>query len=1050
MYQRQNPDNKTAQNQNNQPIDINTRQEIEAENQAENGVSGSNIINNIINTGNANAGKLLLGARNANDEEDDDLFGFFSDDNKKVKDVSPQKKEVEKEVVDLFGGFGEEVAQENRPVPQKKNDAAGKNKGAGSSAGKKENVINDLPQKEYGKKDPEKNIYPGERPDKPLFYEDPEEEIEENKEITDLDELNKAVTYKRPKKDLAVHVSRKNKNGGWRLEKAKKRKKKEKEILEADQKKVAGLNFSLHKLPERNKAGGFRKFLSNLAIAAGSTIGKGFHWIGAALARLFNPSYRKKYRQGQSPDTENLAITQESRVRDFIPGWNGEKFQKGPNGEDNILADFRRIPTVWSRITAAQAENAEGKPLAPKISVYVRQGSEEDTTLAGMDPGHTGLGIEYSRYSQRTRRYERYNLRYGFYPGGQSIKAGSLTTTGNAVIPGQLQNEAYTDYTVRRTFPATAQQVNQILKASETFADKGYNIFKRNCTTFVKEMVRDVARIPAGKEIFEQEAPNLSSFANFGLFAIKSSEATARASMEARMKRLGSEKDLNYGGEHNMRVTKQEYRQYKESLANSSGGYIGNSDLPNAAGENMRRLEGENAGIIGSKQYFGTAQIDPDNPGPSSSGSGSDDNLKGPLLQSANIKGAMENEADSLVRAILKVAGKRSDRELLSTPDLDPDLKRIFPLIKGYSSLMDKVADKNNDPKDLREARLGFDNGVNDLNTLLNVFHNDERIHMPVMHMISLLEWGIELADRRYNKTDLGDMIGNDVDFLRNRIDKPFPIKYKVANPNPDARSKFIYKEAIMSPSRYEAYLQIYKSPEKAIVNYSRLQELRDKKDTTKDEKKELQRLVRIDKLASQFDYAHNYMLEKDSYSQQDVDYAFSLGKMEKDKNVGGLMSGYYSSVIYKGLIFDKIFGNFTQRFENNFNVEDAENQEKLKDWLDGDMCECARRRQNEMETVIKALIKTMPGSTPDQILEQLMTEIRSSWIFKVFDNAKLQLFGKRVADRQKFPIYKANSILPRVYRKMIAGSKLKTELEKSVRKVFNAAPKADNKAAAG
>jgi hypothetical protein len=94
-------------------------------------------------------------------------------------------------------------------------------------------------------------------------------------------------------------------------------------------------------------------------------------------------------------------------------------------------------------------------------------------------------------------------------------------------------------------------------------------------------------------------------------------------------------------------------------------------------------------------------------------------------------------------------------------------------------------------------------------------------------------------------------------------------------------------------------------------------------------------------------------MLDKNSYSQQDVDYAFFLGKMEKDENVGGMMSGYYSSVIYKGLIFEKIFGNFTQRFKNNFNVEDAANQEKLKDLLDGDMCECARRRQNEMETVI-------------------------------------------------------------------------------------------------
>jgi hypothetical protein len=85
-----------------------------------------------------------------------------------------------------------------------------------------------------------------------------------------------------------------------------------------------------------------------------------------------------------------------------------------------------------------------------------------------------------------------------------------------------------------------------------------------------------------------------------------------------------------------------------------------------------------------------------------------------------------------------------------------------------------------------------------------------------------------------------------------------------------------------------------------------------------------------------------------------------------------------------------------------------------------------------------------MLHSTPDQILEQLMTEIRSSWLFKVFDNEKLQLIGKRLADRQKFPVYKANSILPRVYRQMTAGPKLKTELEKSVRKVFNAAPKED------
>ncbi len=268
-----------------------------------------------------------------------------------------------------------------------------------------------------------------------------------------------------------------------------------------------------------------------------------------------------------SKDTIHPDLQQESRVHDIIPGWNGEKFQKGPGGEDNILADFRRIPTVWSVITAGKAEDSHGKPLAPKISVYVRQGEEaNDKTVSGFNPGHTGLGIEYSRYSRRSKRYERYNLRYGFAPAGGSIKAGALSMTSSAVIPGQLQNEAFANFTVRRTFPATARQVNRILKPSETYADKGYNTFTRNCTTFVKDMIRNEAGIPAGKEIFEREMPEFSSLINAGIFAGKSSEFSERASMEDRFKHLGSHDDLNYGGEGNKRATQQDYRQYKESL----------------------------------------------------------------------------------------------------------------------------------------------------------------------------------------------------------------------------------------------------------------------------------------------------------------------------------------------------------------------------------------------------------------------------------------------------------------------------------------------------
>ena len=52
--------------------------------------------------------------------------------------------------------------------------------------------------------------------------------------------------------------------------------------------------------------------------------------------------------------------------------------------------------------------------------------------------------------------------------------------------------------------------------------------------------------------------------------------------------------------------------------------------------------------------------------------------------------------------------------------------------------------------------------------------------------------------------------------------------------------------------------------------------------------------------LADQFDNAHRYMLEKDAYSQQDVDYAFSLSKKQQESNVTGEISEITSSSIYR------------------------------------------------------------------------------------------------------------------------------------------------------
>ena len=113
-----------------------------------------------------------------------------------------------------------------------------------------------------------------------------------------------------------------------------------------------------------------------------------------------------------------------------------------------------------------------------------------------------------------------------------------------------------------------------------------------------------------------------------------------------------------------------------------------------------------------------------------------------------------------------------------------------------------------------------------------------------------------------------------------------------------------------MTPSLYEAYLQIYKTPREAVKNHARYVELKDKQaDGTKlsaAETKEFAKLNRIRTLAGDFDRSHRYMLEKEIYSQQDIDYAYGLKSKERNDARGPQISEekLYASDIYKSLYF--------------------------------------------------------------------------------------------------------------------------------------------------
>ncbi len=1041
------------QNQNNGRKTKDVQKEVEAENKKN--TAREKLINSIISTGNENAGKILLDA----DESGEDLFGFFNDPGKDVKQAPAEKTEEKKQPAakisdpdesgdDLFGAFddlGKDVKQapadkkeekkERAPLKIIYDDSDSESDdddlfGGVAKEAKKE------AKKEYGKKDPAKALFPGDVPMKPQFYQDPAnpgERLEFQGNADDI--INEKLLDNSDDLSMRPMGGRKQKKDSWRFARAQKKKKGNSDLPRANQtqQRIAGLDITVQKLDKRNKAGRFKRFLTNLAIGAGSTIGAALNWLGAAFKRLINSDYNKMYERGQSRKKTIPEIVQDKRRHDLIPGWNGETFEKGPDGQDDILADFRRIPTVWSALTAGQAEDKNGKPLAPKISIYIRQGKEaEDQSVHGTDPGHAGLGIEYSRYSLRTNRYERYNLRYGFYPGSQDTMQGSLALTGSARIPGKLQNEISKKYTVKRSYPASARQVNAILKASEVYADKGYNALNRNCTTFVKDMIRNEAGIPAGDTIFEQERPGFSSMINFGIFAAKSSANTSKASVEQRFARLGTDKDLSYGGDGNMRVTRQDYRQYKESLENSNGGYVTTADLPNAAAENMRRMEGQDAGIIGSRDYFGTARVDRDNDEEnSSSGSSDDGGGKSPEMNAANIRGAIINESNSLIRSILSVTKKSTIADLTRTPGIDPAVAAILGQIRDYAKPLESVGVINNDPNRLRAARSMLDKQISDMNTLLfGFFKNDARLHLPVMHMISLLEYGGRVVDLAYEKADIGKNVGGDLGNIRQKMGTQLEINYTKSDPKNPGKKKRV--AAKLTSSRYEAYLQIYKSPDKAIDAASRFQELKLKDRRTKAEESEYQKLLRIDNLARDYDKSHNYMLEKNSYSQQDVDYAYSLEKMEKKVEANGPLSNVPASGVYKSLIYEKIFGGVTQRVENDFTVEEIKNNGNLKTWLDNDMCTCIQRRPEEMKTVIRGLKKAKPELTQDELLKELLHEIKVSWIGNVFNLRNSNL----LRDKQN-PLKFAGELVPKAFVAIIKGSELRKKLQEFIKQVF-------------
>ena len=248
------------------------------------------------------------------------------------------------------------------------------------------------------------------------------------------------------------------------------------------------------------------------------------------------------------------------------------------------------------------------------------------------------------------------------------------------------------------------------------------------------------------------------------------------------------------------------------------------------------------------------------------------------------------------------------------------------------------------------------------------------------MHLISLVNYANRLIDLDYDDAvtheDSNDELGNIYKELEGT-------GYDISIGN---------HQTIMSPTHYESYLQIYGDPETAVRQYARFSDLKGRQnDLEGAEKKEFQKLKRIDDLAYDFDRSHRYMIEKGSYSQQDVDYAFSLSKKEMTNDMMGEMfrGQHTTGRVYQSLIYQKIFSGMKERYLSQITTkEQGEDIDTVKTWLDNELTTCVNRKKDDFIAVIRGIYRSIDLNlrSPEVLDAEFRMSFADQWITRIFE----------------------------------------------------------------
>ena len=566
---------------------------------------------------------------------------------------------------------------------------------------------------------------------------------------------------------------------------------------------------------------------------------------------------------------------QKKRDHLSVPGRKDEFFEeeivrKNDEGEDlDVYSDVRRGPLVWEKLSAGDPEDP------PEVSILIEQSKRgSGSALATMEMGHAMIGLSYSRYCKATKRKERYKVKFGFYPGGGLIPGSALSLIGGGTTAGRLDEDNSNDYDVARRYQVKPGDINKILRAAETYADKGYGYYKRNCSTFVADMAK-LINLPVANELQEDEM----NFEGAKDLAVQTLDAGKDSGIFMGANAISSrmvKADLSYLNFGQNRCTEEDLDNYYKSLG--KGDLIKKGYTPGGMGETLRYSK--NGELFA--QYTEDRKMKIDN------------------------IGAEIGDVGSQIWNLI-------DPEQLG-PQTAEDMEALGYLIgvsdSGLNTMYNNV-DKTT-PDMVRLAHKNIRNAMKGLNKYYKErLGGDPKYNALFMKLFSLFECTLIFADRLYSRI-LDKEVKGDAGILRYEFNHNQEMGYFIEE---DGSKKAV----MMKTGVYEGLLLAHKTPEEAIKLLHRQQELNDidSKKRTKEQKAELEKIGYITTLAKDFANANRYLLEKDDFSEKDIKYAFhELPNMEvpadKAYNFGGeFFEHHRPSYAYQSVIWEKIFGGF-------------------------------------------------------------------------------------------------------------------------------------------